>query len=112
MPQARQGRRLTKRLVDAAKPGPARHVLWDSEIIGFGLTVERSRSRSYILKYRHRGQQRWLTIGKHGSPWTVDMARKEALRLLGEVVRGQDPAADKQGSRHGLTVAFARRRRP
>jgi integrase len=104
MPQARQGHRLTKRLIDAARPGSVRHVIWDSEVVGFGLTVERSGSKSYILKYRHRGQQRWFTIGKHGSPWTVDQARKRALELQGEIVRGHDPAASKQADRHGLTV--------
>jgi len=42
------------------------------------------------------GRQRWLTIGLHGAPWTPDTARDEARRLLGEVVKGHDPAAAKE----------------
>jgi integrase len=33
------------------------------------------------------------SIGRHGSPWTPDTARNEALRLLGSVVGGDDPFA-------------------
>jgi integrase len=100
-----QRSRLTKRRIDAAKKGPARRILWDSELIGFGLSLSATGCKSYILKYRHRGQQRWFTIGRHGSPWTVEGARKEALRLLGEVARGVDPAVGKQADRRGQTVA-------
>jgi integrase len=38
---------------------------------------------TYVLKYRVFGRQRFFTIGPHGSPWTPEMARKEAKRLLG-----------------------------
>ena len=33
------------------------------------------------------------SIGRHGSPWTPDTARNEALRLLGTLVGGGDPFA-------------------
>ena len=49
-------------------------------------------ARSPMAKYRFGGRQRWFTIGRHGSPWTPDSARKEALRVLGEVAHGFDPA--------------------
>src|SRR5208337_2256711 len=97
--------KLTKRRVDAFEPGAKRAVLWDSEVRGFGLRATPAGERSYVLKYRHRGGQRWFTIGKHGSPWTVETARKEALRLLGEVARGDDPAAAKGADKQALTVA-------
>ena len=61
---------------------------------------------SYVLKYRTTGgRQRWQTIGRHGVPWTPDTAREEARRLLGAVVQGSDPAADKHAARHALTVS-------
>lgn len=97
--------KLTKRRIDEAKPPEKRLVLWDSEVRGFGLRATPAGERTYVLKYRHRGAQRWFTIGKHGSPWTVETARKEALRLLGDVARGGDPAATKGADRKGLTVA-------
>lgn len=97
--------KLTKRLIDAAKAPEKRAVLWDSEARGFGLRMTPAGERTYVLKYRHGGGQRWFTIGKHGSPWTVETARKEAQRLLGEVARGNDPAATRGADREALTVA-------
>ena len=59
-----------------------------------------------MLKYRTLdGRQRWHTIGHHGTPLTPDMARDEARRLLGEVVKGDDPAAAKRSKRKAATVA-------
>jgi integrase len=61
---------------------------------------------SYVLVYRTvDGRQRWYTIGHHGAPWTPEGARGEALRLLGEVVKGNDPAGEKQVRRTAITVA-------
>ena len=45
------------------------------------------------------------TIGRHGSPWTPDTARSEAVRLLGEIVNGTDAAADERRVREAMTVA-------
>ncbi len=51
------------------------------------------------------GRLRRFTIGRHGAPWTPDTARDEARRLLGEVVRGVDPSAEKRDRRGADTVA-------
>jgi hypothetical protein len=46
------------------------------------------------------------TIGRRGSLWSLKAARKEAQRLLGEVVAGGDPGAEKQTlARYGATVS-------
>jgi hypothetical protein len=44
-----------------------------------------------------------MTIGKHGSPWTPEMARVEAKRLLAEVAADRDPAAARQADRKALS---------
>jgi integrase len=44
-------------------------------------------------------------IGRHGAPWTPDMARAAANRLLVEVANGADPAGQKQDERKAATVA-------
>jgi integrase len=60
-----------------------------------------------VLKYRtDDGRQRWFTIGRHGSPWTPELARREAHRLLGEIAGGNDPAASKLENRAAITVAM------
>ena len=97
--------KLTKRAVDACKAEGTRYTAWDTEVAGFGLRVTPAGERSYVLKYRCSGQQRWFTIGRHGSPWTPEMARRQAQRLLGEVTRGVDPASDKQADREAITIA-------
>ena len=93
------------RVVKALKPG---EIKWDAgkgAVSGFGVRRQ-SDAITYVLKYRTTGgRQRWHTIGRHGAPWTPDSARNEAIRLLGDVVKGSDPAADKQAARHALTVA-------
>jgi len=95
------GKRITKSAVESLAPGKT---LWDAELKGFAVRCQR-RDRVYVLKYRMHGQQRWFTIGKHGSPWTTDLARREAKRLLGLIASGQDPATKKAADRSAPTVA-------
>lgn len=79
--------------------------VWDGLVPLFGARRQRGDAVAYVLKYRTaEGRQRWYTIGRHGAPWTPDTARDEAKRLLGEVVHGRDPAADKTARRNALTV--------
>lgn len=80
--------------------------IWDTIVPSFGARRQKGTSVSYVLKYRTaEGRQRWHTIGRHGAPWTPDMAREEARRLLGAVVTGGDPSADKTARRTAPTVA-------
>ena len=111
--------RITKRSVDAQEPGDRDKLLWDSEILGFGLKVTPTGTRTYLTQYRiggRKGRTRRVTIGQHGRPWTdprtgetksltPDVARKEAKRLLGLVTAGEDPAEDRARARQALTVA-------
>lgn len=93
-------KKITKSVVDALKPGA---LVWDTEVARFGIR-RRAEARVYAVKYRHRGRQRWLRIGEHGSPWTPETARREALRLLGLVAQDQDPAGARSATREALTV--------
>ncbi|MDP4006702.1 site-specific integrase [Methylobacterium sp. NEAU K] len=98
--------KLTLQLIKAAKPRTERYTLWDSDVKGFGLRVNADGSKSYALKYLFEGRQRWHTIGKHGSPWTPDTARTEALRLLAQARTGIDPEeAKRESTRADLTVS-------
>ena len=103
--------KITKRSVDALRPGPEGReaVIWDTEVKGFGVRAQPGGSKSYIVHYRTetgRGAPlRKVTIGKHGSPWTAEAARREARRLLGLVEGGVDPAASKIARREAPTIA-------
>ncbi|MBM3508396.1 MAG: DUF4102 domain-containing protein, partial [Alphaproteobacteria bacterium] len=97
---------LTKRAIDATKP-PARGetVVWDDAIPGFCCRVRGSGARLYYLKTRVKGRVRWFAIGRHGAPWTVETARREARRLLGAVADGEDPATARDAERKAPTFA-------
>jgi integrase len=98
--------KLTKRIVDAAKPVSDREVFrWDAELRGFGLRVKPTGVKSYIIQYRTRtGISRRMTLGQHGV-LTAEEARREAKVQLGRAAKGDDPAADKANARDGLSFA-------
>jgi integrase len=97
--------KITKRTVDQLSAGDQDAVVWDSEVIGFGIRCRQSGAKYYIVKMRAGGRQRWLTIGRHGSPWTPDSARIEAKRLLGLKAGGKDPATERDRQKGALTIA-------
>jgi integrase len=72
-------RRISLKVVAELAPS---QTIWDSDVKGFGVRRQRH-AAVYVLKYRDpNGRQRFLTIGRHGSPWAPDTARKEARRHL------------------------------
>jgi hypothetical protein len=77
---------ITKRAVDALAPGV---LLWDRELPRFGVKVTGTGTKVYVLQYPY-------TLGRHGAPWTPDLARREALRLLALVASGVDPATGRR----------------
>jgi integrase len=94
--------RIGLREVRALKAG---ETVWDSGVPGLGARRQSGDAVAYVLKFRTaEGRQRWHTIGRHGASWTPDTARVEARRLLGEVAKGGDPAAQKQARRKAETV--------
>jgi len=106
--------RLTKRLVDAAVGQEGKDTyLWDSDVKGFGVRLQSAEgAKSFVLKYGlgRRGRVRKFTIGRMGAPWTVELAREEARRLLGVVAAGADPAHSRAVINATPTVAeFAER---
>jgi hypothetical protein len=95
--------RLTKRVVDASEPSESRYIVWDSELNGFGLRVEASGAKTFVVRYRADGggrtaPQRFVTIGRFGN-LTVEQARKQAKVVLGGVAVGEDPADERRTKR-------------
>jgi len=76
--------RLTKTAIDALAPAPTERTIWDLEVLRFGLRIYPNGRKVYVLRLRVDGRQRWYTIGAHGDPWTVETARDEAQRVLGQ----------------------------
>ena len=101
--------RITKTTVDNARPAATDWFLWDADLKGFGLKVSKGGRKSYVCQYRtpggRAGEDRRVTIGAHGSPWTVETARSEAKKILGRAANGEDPAREKQDLKKRHTVA-------
>lgn len=93
-------KRITLKALEGVRDGD---FVWDSELRGFAVRG-RATGLYYVLKTRVNGQQRWFTIGKHGSPWTPDTARKKVLTLLGEIADGQDPAEVRDDLKKRITM--------
>lgn len=91
--------RLTRVALKKMKSG---QTVWDGELKGFGARCQKS-AITFFLKCRYRGRQRWVTIGRLGSPWSLESARREALRLLLGIADGNDPASGFRGG-DGTTV--------
>jgi integrase len=99
--------KITKRAVDAMRPGGSDQFLWDTEIKGFGLKVTPADKRVYILQYRSGGRgtpTKRVTIGSHGA-LTPEGARAAAQRLAGAIANGADPAEAKALDKAAPTVA-------
>ena len=106
---------IGKRNVDAAGGGR----WYDSKLPGFGLYVAPDGgTRSYFVEYRPKGLGRAagkkrFTFARHGGPrpdgssWTADLARDEALRLLGSIKAGSDPLAERAAAKARAEAAAA-----
>ena len=101
----------TKRITAAAIEAMAHSAtIWDTEVRGFGVR-HRARDRVYLLKTRIKGRQRILTIGRDGKgAWGPEKARREAIRLLGMIRDGKDPATERDDAKAAPDLtAFAAR---
>jgi integrase len=100
---------LTKTVVDAAERRSRRYDLWDDKLSGFGLRIEASGTKTFIVRYRANGggrkaPRRFMTIGRFGN-LTVEEARKKAKAVLGAAANGDDPAGERQAQRREMLMS-------
>lgn len=88
--------RITKTTVERLEPN---QVLRDTELKGFAVR-SRAKARSYFVQKKVNGRVQWITIGRHGAPWTAETARKRAAKLLLELMNGQSPNERKRKERN------------
>lgn len=91
--------KLTKKVVDAAKPADRETFIWDAgdgAIKGFGIRIFPGGRKVFVAQFRIGGgrgaKSRRVTIGAYGV-WTVEKAREEAERLIREADQGIDAKA-------------------
>lgn len=89
---------ITKRSVEALKPGSTDQFLWDTVKRGFGVKVTPTGRKIFIVQYRMGGRgspTRRYTIGEYGV-WTPTQADEEAGRILRKIDTGIDPLEEKR----------------
>ncbi|PJE30421.1 Site-specific recombinase XerD [Pseudooceanicola antarcticus] len=96
--------KLTKRSVEALPVDGRDYIVFDCDVIGFGVRVSPTGRKSYLIQYRVGGRTRRFTLGKHGT-LTAEAARKLAVQRLGEVAHGEDPSATRSEHHRSPTVA-------
>jgi integrase len=83
-------------------------IYWDVDHAGFGLRVEPSGSKTFLVRYRPGGgrkaPKRFLTIGRYGK-LTPDEGRAEARKVLSASELGLDPAAERLRKRKEMSVS-------
>jgi hypothetical protein len=78
-------KRLTKQIIEHLQPG---QVVWDTEIQGLGIRKQ-IRHPTFVLKFVINKRQKYCTIGKYLSPWTIDGARAEARAIVVRSLNGE-----------------------
>ena len=102
---------LTKRTVESLTPTDRPWIAWDDRLTGFGVRIQPSGAKAFIVSYRaagggRRAPNRPFVIGRYGTV-TPDQARRLARELLGRVAVGGDPAAERAVARGFPTLAEA-----
>ena len=75
------------------KPPKDRAIYWDATMAGFGLMVTTSGHQSFVIQYRAARRSCRMSL-KPGL--TLQDARREAKKMLGDVARGNDPLAERR----------------
>jgi integrase len=89
--------RLTKTAVERiTAPKSGEVIVWDSDLRGYGVRVSASGRRTYFIYGRTKGgRQIKLKVGVHGAV-TAEQARTNAQKLIGQLMAGDDPAAERK----------------
>jgi integrase len=95
-------------------------ITFDDTLPGFGLRLQRSGDmvrRSWVVQYRRAGTRR-IKLGS-ADVLGIEQARKEAIKILGQVASGQDPQADRIERRHkdrrtlhGIVTEYLKDKKP
>ena len=84
-------------------------VISDSKVTGLKVRISPAGGKVYYLYYKIKGKQRRYRIGKHGDIGVPD-ARKQAIKLHGQIVNGVDPQAERMTEREALSGQYKLRR--
>jgi len=82
------------------KPENGYQIHWDDELPSFGIRITSTGAASYVLQRRIKNRSQRITICKVHQMAT-EGARNEARKLIGDILKGGDPVADKHRQKLG-----------
>lgn len=101
--------KITKQVVEAAAvPASGDTWIWDTELPGFGVRVQPSGRKTFVLRYRTRDAsrtQRKMVLCRC-SDTTPDKARGLARDAMFKVASGEDPAAERRPERANAAMTI------
>lgn len=98
--------KLTKTFIDTLKPAATEQWHWDNELEGFGVRVQASGRKVYVVRYRVQDAKR--TQRKQNVARCSDMppekARELARKIFAQVAEGLDPLKERREQVEAPTV--------
>lgn len=98
--------RFTQKRLDSV-PWPAsgeqRSYFYDTEVRGLALAVSPAGKKTFILCKKIAGRAERISIGSYAE-LSIGYARNKAQQLIGDVARGENPAAEKRRVRAEMTL--------
>ena len=79
--------------MDALRVRSKDYVVWDCDLPGFGVRVQASGRKVYLVQARGPAGSRRMTIGLHGELSVAD-ARKQAVAFMRRIRQGEDPGTE------------------
>lgn len=96
--------RLSEKLVRDALPVAGRdYQIFDDQIRGLAVRINRGGARAFTLDYRIAGRQRRMTLGRWPE-WSVTAARERAKELRRDIDLGHDPLLERDGIREAPRI--------
>jgi integrase len=97
--------KLTEKVIAAVQPSG---VIWDTQLTGLGVRRQGAGRTSFVCRYvSPAGRRRQVTIGFAGTI-SLELARRQARVILGEVASGGDPLAAKRARRTRSSLTLRR----
>jgi hypothetical protein len=87
--------RLTQAFVDAQAATGRDRIVFDSQVLGFGLRVTPVGTKLFIVQARVSGRKRRVTVGTSPA-MSLAKARSEALQTLAAMRSGVDPIQERK----------------
>jgi integrase len=99
--------RLNQKKVEAAALPPLgqrQHFVWDSELKGFGVRINDTGAKSFVLQTRAAGGGSKRIVIGNWPGMTLSDARIRCRELLGQIAQGGDPFAERRSRRAEPTL--------